>query len=114
KQSAVAAVNFAEAGFLCDDRPARRQVTTAAIAKPTGVKSHVLIFRDRELAFRFADVIAIEPVIDAHLMRRSETPAVALELRMQLSIFYVRRELECFARAFGRLDKANELARFAP
>ena len=42
-------IGFAEPGFLCDDRSTGGEVTGAAITEPSGIQSHVLIFRDRKL-----------------------------------------------------------------
>ena len=38
-----------------------------AVAEPAGVEPDVLILRHCKLAFGALDVIAIEPIIDAHL-----------------------------------------------
>src|SRR5262245_14493297 len=60
EQSAARWNEFAEARFLRDDRPACREVTTRPIAEPTGVRTHVLVAGNRELAVRFLDVTPVE------------------------------------------------------
>ena len=50
-------------------RPTSGQIARAPVAEPAGVEPDVLIFRNRELAFGLLDIIAIKPVIDAHLQR---------------------------------------------
>src|SRR6202035_380995 len=73
------AVNFTETCFLNDHWPPCREITGAPVAKPAGVESDVLVLGHGELAFGTLDVIAVKPVIDAHLQRATESPAVALK-----------------------------------
>ena len=61
-----------EASLLNNDGTARGEITAAPVAEPTGVKTDVLVLRDGEFAFRAADVIAIELVIGAEIVRSVE------------------------------------------
>src|ERR1700675_3340845 len=110
----MATVIFCETGFLGNDRTSGGEVTGAPIAEPTGVEPDVLIFCDCELAFRLLDIIAVEPVIDAHLHRRSESPTVALEFLPRFSVLNVCCELESFTGFFRRAHKTQKFPRLAP
>src|SRR5215475_723920 len=99
---------FWEAGFLRNDWAAGCQITCAAVAEPAGVKPDVLILGDGELAFGTLDIIAIEPVIDAHLQRRSEAPAVFLKFSARLCIVDVGCHLECFVGFFRSGDEPEK------
>ena len=49
EEASAITVDFAEAGFLCDDGSAGREVTRAAITEPPAIQSHILIFGDGKL-----------------------------------------------------------------
>src|SRR5205814_3722669 len=65
-----------EAGILDDNRATGGEITAAPVAEPAGVQPDVLVFGDGEFAFRTADVIAIEAIVRAEIVRSAETPAV--------------------------------------
>src|SRR5205823_9278776 len=69
---------------------------------------------DGELAFRALNVIAVEPVIDAQLERRLQSPVVAQKFRTRSCVLDVGCQLKCFTGFFRRGDKTQELARLAP
>src|SRR5262245_6172427 len=69
QESVLAGVIFRETGFLRDDRTAGCQIARAAVAEPASVESDILILGNGELPFGTLDIIAVEPVIDAHLKR---------------------------------------------
>src|SRR5262249_34006145 len=50
---------FAKTRLLGDDGAARRQVTGAAVAKPTCVRAHILVARHGEFSARLLDVGAV-------------------------------------------------------
>src|SRR5688500_12925093 len=99
---AAGAKNFRKAGFLGDDGAAGGEIAGAAVAEPTGIEPDVLVLGDGELAFRAADVIAVETVLSAEIVRSAEAPAVAEEFGAGLVILDVGGQLEGFARFFGR------------
>src|ERR1700737_4276531 len=101
---------LAEAGLLNDDRPSGGEITDAAVAKPSRIQPDVLVLRHGELAFRALDVIAIHPVIDAHLQWRNKSPAISNELGARVLLLDVGRELKCLARFLWGGDEAQELA----
>src|SRR5439155_26330446 len=105
---------FCKAGFLSDDRTPCCEITRAPIAEPPGIQAYVLILGDGELSFGSLDVIPIEPVIDAHLQRRSESPSVSLEFCAGGSVRDVCRQLKCFAGFFWRCNEAKKFSRLAP
>src|ERR1700675_2647065 len=109
----MATVIFCETGFLGNDRTSGGEVTGAPIAEPTGVEPDVLIFCDCELAFRLLDIIAVEPVIDAHLHRRSESPTVALEFLPRFSVLDVCCQAESFPGLFPPRQKTQKFPRLA-
>ncbi len=65
EHSTVISVMLREAGLLNNDGATSCEIAGAAIAKPTGVQADILIFRDGEFAFGMADIVPVEPVIDA-------------------------------------------------
>src|SRR5438874_12029305 len=109
QQSCFSAVDFCKACFLGDDRSTCCQITRAAVAEPAGIESDVLILRDSKFTFGALDVIPIKPVIDAHLQRTAQAPAVSLEFSACPWIFDVGCQLKCFA-SFVRC--CNETQKF--
>ena len=69
----------AEAGVLGHHRTAGGEVRGAAVAEPARPQPHVLILRDRELAARAADVLAVGVEVGREIERGSHAPAAALE-----------------------------------
>src|SRR5262249_15604245 len=90
------------------------QVTRDAVAEPTGIEADVLVLGNGELAFGALDVIAVEPVIDAHLQRRSQAPTVLLKFSARFCIVDVGCHLECFAGFFWRGDEPEKFAGLTP
>ena len=106
--------DFREAGFLNDHGTAGGEIATAPVAEPAGIEADVLVLGHGEFAFRAPDVIPVEPIVRAQILRGAEAPAVALELRARAFVLDVGRELERFSGFLRRGDEPDELARFAP
>ena len=100
---------FGETGLLGDDGPAGGQVAGAPVAEPAGVQPDVLILGDGEFAFRSPDVIAIEPVIDAQIVRASGNASrCARNFARVVVVLDVGRELEGFARISSARRRSGE------
>src|SRR5262249_33427594 len=107
--------DVAEAGVLLDDRAARGQVAGGAIAEPPAPQPDVQLLRDRELAARGPDVVAIPPRIAGDGARIRDAPAVrAEERRIAGNVLDVHRHLELGARAGRQVEAAEPLGALAP
>src|SRR5438477_12748247 len=96
KQASLIRCWHRKAGFLSDDWPPSREITGTPITEPAGVKPYILVLGDSEFAFGTSDVITIQPVIDAELKWRGQSPAVLNEARFRPCIFDISRELKRF------------------
>src|ERR1043166_1657678 len=111
---AAARENRSKTSLLNDDGTACGEIAAAPVAEPTGVEPDVLVFRDGELAFRAANVVTVETIVRAEIVRSAKAPTVSDKLFSSLVVLYVGGEFEGFTGAFRSGDEANEFARFAP
>src|SRR6266550_7818835 len=114
EESTLLAVDLAETGLLRDYRTSGGKIAGAAIAKPSGVQSNVLILGDGELGFGSANVIAIIPVIDAQIVRGAKAPTGLRKLCSRLLVLNICGQLKCFPGYSRGINETHELTRFAP
>ena len=94
--------------------PPGGQVGGAAVAEPAGAQAHVLVLRDRELAARAGDVVAVGVGVGREVERVPHLPAVALEHLLVLRLVARQRQLERLGRALRQVDELQELVVLAP
>src|SRR5690349_4839754 len=99
-----------ETSLLSNDWASGGKITGASVTEPTRVETHILIFRDGELALRPPNVIAVLPVFDAHLVRTEKAPAMGEKTSTGLLILDVGCQFEGLVRLLGRADEAEKLA----
>ena len=105
---------IAEAGVLGDDRTAGGEVRRAAVAEPAGPQPHVLVLRDRELAARASDVVAVGIEVGGEVERVAHAPPAALEQLAILRRVARERQLEVAARERREGQELAELLVLAP